>query len=139
MDLIALASLIVAVVALYFGWLQIDHRFKKNKQAVVANLAIDVLQEVLAKKAIRVGCFNYPPFVNYIDDSNNEPTGYYPTIIKQISLKYDLTISWKYISISNSVEAIVSKEVDIIISVFQTPKRAKLVDFCCLSHCKAIT
>lgn len=132
MDPIALTSLIVGIIALYFGWLQVDHRFKKgqlNKPSSEHN----VLNDILSKKSITIGWFNYPPFVE--SNNNSEvPIGIYPLLAQKIASKYDLKVVWKQLNLSETVEAVRKRDVDIVVSVFQTPNRARNVDFTSFLH-----
>lgn len=131
MDFIAIASLIVGIIALYFAWLQIDYRFKKKNPQGESK---DILTNILEKKIIRVGWFNYPPFIQQDQQKSNVPIGLYPLITQEVAIKFDLEIKWKFINLSESVETIKENKVDVVLSVFQTPNRARQVDFTCFMH-----
>jgi len=127
-------SVILAVLSLIVGYLQLRKMHSSKKRRKTEIHKVSLLKQILEKKSITIACFNYPPFVKYNIETNEEPTGYYPAIFKEIARKNNLEIDWKCISIADSVESINNQEADIILSLFQTPNRSKHVDFCCLHH-----
>jgi ABC-type amino acid transport substrate-binding protein len=132
MDPIAIASLIVGIIALYFGWLQIDHRFKKNRPESIVQT--DLLKDVLEAKVLRIGWFNYPPFISGDKLNPKNPIGLYPLLAQKVASKFNLEIQWLHINLSDSIDTIKNRKVDIIVSVFQTPNRARHVDFTSFLH-----
>ena len=123
-----------AILTLIIAYLQLCRTPKKSKEAKQKDTdKTPALKQILDNKSIIIGYFNYPPFIECFSD-NSEPEGYYPSIFKEIAKKHNLNIQWKYVSIANSTEAILNKDVNIILSLFQTVRRVKVVDFCNLSH-----
>ncbi len=132
MSPIEIAYLVVAIIALYFAWLQVDHRFKKKKN--LNKKSVDVLNKILQSRKIKIGYFNYPPFIEFDSRNPETPTGLYPLILDRVSKKFNLEVKWVQINIGESVSMIENQETDIIVSIFQTANRARKADFTAFLH-----
>lgn len=134
MDPIAIASLVVGIVGVIFTWLQVDHRFKKKKQVQVSKATDSILDVILQDKKITVGWFSYYPFVYLSKPNDKIPVGIYPLLVNQVATKFNLQVEWRQLNISETVEMVNNRKVDIVVSVFQTPNRARQVDFTAFLH-----
>jgi ABC-type amino acid transport substrate-binding protein len=131
LDLMAKMATIIAMVfagiAVIFAGLQVARRFKKAppRESPVEN----ILSEIFFQKIMRVGWFKYPPFI-YIDKtiSNDDPSGLYPKILTRVAQKHGFAIEWRQINIGDAVNMVKNKKVDMVVSIFQTPYRARFVD-----------
>ncbi|AXG71141.1 putative amino-acid ABC transporter-binding protein [Kordia sp. SMS9] len=132
MDPTGIISVILTFIGLIFAWFQIDHRFKRKKK--LEKIPTDVLARVLKTKVLRIGWFDYPPFIEFNSDNSKKPKGLYPLILKKVSEKFNLKIEWTQINIGDCIGMIENDKVDIVISIFQTAKRAKKTDFTCFLH-----
>ncbi|MBD2705293.1 transporter substrate-binding domain-containing protein [Spirosoma sp. BT702] len=133
-DLTAI-GVIIAAVALIIAYLQLVRTPKLSQDKQVSSTKKEsLLSNIKANNHITIGYFNCRPFIEMVAESNSEPSGYYAAIMKKIFNSYNINILWKQLSICNSIESVLNKDVDVIVSVFQTAKRAKFVDFCCLHH-----
>jgi ABC-type amino acid transport substrate-binding protein len=89
-----------------------------------------VLDNIIAKKMLRVGCLWYPPFVEYTTDHELvEASGYYPDILRIIAEKHDLGIQFLVLKWHEAIGALEHGEVDVVACVLKSAERRARCDF----------
>jgi ABC-type amino acid transport substrate-binding protein len=93
---------------------------------------IDVLVRIRAERRVRIGIVHYPPFTSSIGDERE--SGLYVDLLRALCDSEGIEPVFVPIRFSGAVDAVCNDHVDMILSIFQTPRRSKMVDFCAFMH-----
>lgn len=131
-----LLACVLGAIAWFSKWGHAWRRRLKHESSSASKT--DLMLRIIERKYMRVGIFNYPPFV-ILGIADKAPTGYYVRAIMQLASQKGLEIHWKRIKLSKAVSEIESGSVDMVISIFETPKRCKgKVEFAGRLHSVAV-
>jgi len=138
-ETLTIIGVIIGALALTVAYLQLVRTPRNNKQKSGSNKESNLLfKKVMSTKSIRVGYFHYPPFMNVLKDTDT-PSGFFPMVIEEVAKANSIKVIWQYVDFSDAVQKIKNDEVDIIASIFQTPKRTATVDFTAFLHSIAVS
>lgn len=93
------------------------------------------LDEILRTKSIVVGCFRFPPMIDYAGTRGHWTAhGLYASIIEEVATRFSLEVKYVPIRSSEIVSALESASVDIVPCVFSTPGRRVHGDIVAVLH-----
>jgi len=137
----SLAAIIATIVMLvpYFHKLLAYFRSRtsennSNTAREEGKESICILSRIKTKCA-RIGFFHYPPLISAVQsDGKTIATGLYAEIWNKLASEHDIQTQWFQLNISDITNAVVDKEVDFVLCVFQTAQRSRYVDFTAFLH-----
>ena|GEM_PF-6299160 len=94
---------------------------------------VDLLDVLLRRGRIRVGCVTYPPLLSFSVDTQSG-AGLYADIFREVTRTADLAIEWIHLPWSDLRSAIDNQTVDLVLSIFATYNRHKFADFTAVLH-----
>jgi ABC-type amino acid transport substrate-binding protein len=100
----------------------------------VAPVELDVLRRIKSEKSARVAFVHYPPFVAAAADDFDQPSGLYVDLTREFLQSEGIKPEFQQVRFSTAVQSIVDDKYDIILSIFETPKRKRFVDFAAFMH-----
>ena len=136
-----LVSAVGVFVSLIYGWGPFRDRYRtQDSPAEAVRPGDTLLKRIQERGSIRVGFFRYPPLIDRSDSSaSTVPVGLYPKLMLHVASANNLKVNFTEIHLSECTQAVVSAEVDLVLCVFQTPKRYQEVDFAALLHLVLVT
>jgi ABC-type amino acid transport substrate-binding protein len=132
-------TVLIGAPALYYQRRQ-THLAQKSLEASArteAQKSIDVLRRIRETKRARVGVLHYPPFVSILGDE--EATGLYIDLIRELCTSESIAPIFVPLRFSSAVNAVRDHQVDMALSIFQTPRRSRTVDFCAFMHSVSVS
>ena len=132
-------SAFIGLPALYYQRRQtrLAEEDREAKKLQAPQPRIDVLARIKVEKIVRVGIVHYPPFVSVMGDE--EPRGLYIDLLRAFCEKEGVRAVFEQVRFSSAVNAVRDGLVDIVLSVFQTPRRSRIVDFCAFMHSVSVS
>ena len=124
-----IVTLVIGIPALFYQRRQ-TQLAEIDKTSSKTNTDFDVLARIIRDKKIRVGLVNYPPFVDVCTNQAELSTGLYVELIRRFCESEGIKVDFKQVRFGSAVEDIIEDKADVILSIFQTPKRSRKVDFC---------
>ncbi len=100
---------------------------------------VEVLTRIRDFKKVRVGYIHYPPFTAASNDGVDGPTGLYVDLLQRLCESESLNLEFEQIRFSSAVKDVADGKYDIVLSIFQTPKRSRQVDFTALMHTVSVS
>lgn len=132
-------SALIGLPALYYQRRQT--RLAEDAQKVTRFAAprprVVVLAKIKSEGKVRVGIVHYPPFV--IATGDEEPHGLYIDLLRVFCEREGLLPIFEQVRFSSAVNAVRDGLVDIVLSIFQTPRRSRVVDFCAFMHSVSVS
>ncbi len=117
---------LIGTVFTIWGFLIGMRRFNEPQSKTPSALA-----DIFAHKVIRVGVINVPPTVTVIQNGEEiDADGIFPRLLKYIAEKEHLKIEWVPVSWSDIFEAVRTRKVHLVPSIYLTNKRAEHATFC---------
>lgn len=150
MDLVVLGIVLAVVsifVALLTGLPQVWFARRQTKLAEQAQAAlaaphhehVDALHRIRSSKVARIGFVHYPPFVVAAIEDHAQPTGLYVDLIRHFLESENISVELQQVRFSSAVNCIVNDQYDIVLSIFQTPRRSRVVDFSAFMHSVSVS
>lgn len=142
------AAAVVAVVLSGVGWLvaQPFRASTKNLRPSAHQVAGRAdsesgLDDVMDRKAIKVGVLDYPPLMTFTRDDRGSTTatGIYPRLISKFAKEEGIAVEWVVLNWSEIIDSVKQGRVHLVASVFWTPKRSEHATFCAMLHRIATT
>ena len=106
----------------------------RQRQLVESKGHVDQLQRIRTLKHLRIGYVHYPPFSIAPAEDNESPTGLYADLIRCLCESEGIVPTFEQLRFSSALSAIANDQVDVVLSVFQTPRRSQTVDFTAFLH-----
>jgi ABC-type amino acid transport substrate-binding protein len=131
------AAILIGIPQVWFARRQT--RIAEQAHALAIRSHVDVLARIRANKSARVGFVHYPPFVVATGDDHDQPTGLYVDLIRDFLKREDIISDFQQVRFSSAVQAIVDDEYDVVLSIFQTPRRSRFVDFSAFMHSVSVS
>jgi len=134
-----LVSLAIGVPSVFYARRQARIAETAHRAAIANSLheqEIDVLARIRTEKQARIGIVHYPPFTSSIGDERE--SGLYVDLIRALCEAEGIVPLFIPMRFSGAVAAVRNDQVDMILSIFQTPRRRSWLIFahlCTLSRC----
>lgn len=136
--LLTVFSIVIAVIALIYQRRQTTLA-EEARQHVTPPHHVDHLQRMFETKSLRIGYLHYPPFSIAPLDDSEPPQGYYVDLIRTLCESNDIVPVFQHVRFGSAISTIMNHELDVVVSIFQTPRRAQTVDFTCFLHSVAVS
>lgn len=141
----ALIAVIGLVVAVAIGIPALLYQRRQTKlaeearQIEASKVHVDRLQRMRTQKRLRIGYLHYPPFSIAPSGDDDPPTGLYVDLIRRLCESEGIAPAFEQVRFSSALSAIVDDEVDIVLCIFQTPRRSRTVDFAAFLHSVSVS
>lgn len=100
---------------------------------------VDRLQRMRSEMRLRVGYLHYPPFTVAPSADDEPPTGLYVDLITKLCESEGVLPAFEQVRFSSAIAMIQQDRVDVVLSIFQTPRRARSVDFAAFLHSVSVS
>ena len=100
---------------------------------------VDLLERMRSKHSLRVGYIHSPPFSTIPSIDDGQPTGLYVDLIQTLCEREGISPTFKHVRLSSAISEVVEDKVDIVLSIFQTVRRARSVDFTAFLHSVSVS
>lgn len=133
-------SAVIGIPALYYQRRQTRIAEAAQQKGLVqasAERHVNILTRIRAEKKLRVGIVHYPPFASTVADE--EPSGLYVDLIRELCTTEGIRPMFEQVRFSSAISAVSDDKVDVVLSVFQTPRRSRVVDFCAFMHSVSVS
>jgi len=98
---------------------------------------VDVMARIRAEKRVRIGIVHYPPFATMLGDE--EPSGLYVELMRELCVAERIDPVFEQVRFSSAVDYVHDDRLDAVLSIFQTPRRSRIVDFCAFMHTVSVS
>ncbi len=105
----------------------------------VSRVYVDQLQRMRANKQLRIEYLHYPPFSFAPLANSDPPTRFYMNLIRRVCDSEGITPVFELIIFSSALSAILKDELDIVLPIFQTPRRSRMADFSVFLHSVSVS
>ena len=144
MDPISLTIIGIVVTAL-IGLPALYYQRRQTRLAEAAHIAAklntvaqaDVMARIRGEKRMRIGIVHYPPFAAMLGDE--EPSGLYVELMRELCVTEGIDPVFKQVRFSSAVGCVRDDRLDAVLSIFQTPRRSRTVDFCAFMHTVSVS
>jgi ABC-type amino acid transport substrate-binding protein len=138
-------TIIGVIVTVLIGVPALYYQRRQTRLAEIAHVAaqlppvnrIDVMARIRAEKRVRIGVVHYPPFATMLSDE--EPSGLYVELLRELCATEGIDPIFKQVRFSSAVDCVRDDQLDAVLSVFQTPRRSRIVDFCAFMHTVSVS
>ncbi|QDK80824.1 amino acid ABC transporter substrate-binding protein [Spirosoma sp. KCTC 42546] len=130
---------IVGVAIAVLAWLKPKSPILTTPKTPVNSVHVDILTHVKETKILRVGYCHYPPFCYSTVDDVEKHDGLYINLLRAFCQTQGIEAQFEQIRFSSSIDYLLADKADILLSIFQTPKRSRSVDFTAFLHTVSVS
>lgn len=98
---------------------------------------VDVMARIKTEKKLRVGIVHYPPFATMLGDEG--ASGLYVDLIRELCAIEKIDPQFEQVRFSSAVDCVRDDRLDAVLSIFQTARRSRVVDFCAFMHTVSVS
>jgi ABC-type amino acid transport substrate-binding protein len=127
------------------GWFLGTHVFRGKKEvpfssATEGAIGKSRLAAILKSKKLRVALLDYPPLMSFVQEGDEAVgRGIYPRMLNHIATDEGLEVEWSIINWSEITDVVEKNKVDVVASIFWTPRRSGHATFCGMMHRIGVT
>ncbi len=134
--MIEILGLIITAIGVLVAWLAYRYQRDSKTQPSPELPVLDSLfLKIRQTKQIRVGFIRYAPLIDYDEiDGKVIPKGLYAVLMNKVAEEFGYRVSYIPMNMGDVVPHVEFGKVDFALSVFETPKRSRRVDFAALLH-----
>jgi ABC-type amino acid transport substrate-binding protein len=144
MDPISLTVIGIVVTAL-IGLPALYYQRRQTRLAEAAHVTaqlvqvnrVDAMARIRTEKRLRIGIVHYPPFASMLGD--DEASGLYVDLIRELCAIEKINPIFEQVRFSSAVDLIRDDRLDAVLSIFQTARRSRVVDFCAFMHTVSVS
>src|SRR5262245_26885096 len=112
---------------------------EEGRRLEASKIQVDIYKRVFTQKRLRVGYFHYPPFTIAPLEDQDPPSGLYIDLMRQLSESDGITAEFEQVRFASAMSKVRNDELDVILCIFQTPRRCRDVDFSAFLHSVSVS
>jgi ABC-type amino acid transport substrate-binding protein len=112
---------------------------EEARRLEVAAGRVDVFQRMRTQKRLRVGYVHYPPFAIAPMTDQDPPSGLYVDLMRQLCVSDSIIAEFQQVRFDSALSKVVDDELDVVLCIFQTPRRSRNVDFSAFLHSVSVS
>jgi ABC-type amino acid transport substrate-binding protein len=112
---------------------------EEARRIEASKVHIDVCQRMLLQKRLRVGYLHYPPFTVAPMDDKDLPSGLYIDLMRKLCESDGITAEFEQVRLASAMSRVANDKLDVILCIFQTPNRSRIVDFSGFLHSVSVS
>ncbi|MDQ1590693.1 MAG: polar amino acid transport system substrate-binding protein [Pyrinomonadaceae bacterium] len=105
----------------------------------IAASRVDVFQRMHTGKRLRVGYVHYPPFAIAPMMEHEPPAGLYIDLMRRLCESDGIVAEFRQVRFASALSKVVGDELDVVLCIFQTPRRSQTVDFSAFLHSVSVS
>lgn len=100
------------------------------------DVPVHTLARMNLTNRLRIGYLHYPPFSL---DSEGGPSGFYVDLIRTLCESIGVAPEFRLVRFSSAIRSVLDDKVDLVLCIFQTPRRSRVVDFAGFLHSVSVS